>query len=303
MEKAAQIEKEVKVISMARVVKLGLEQIIPNPDQPREYFDQQRLALLAETIKARGDVVEPVRVTPQGGNGVFMIVNGERRWRAAKIAGVAAISCLIEGDLSKDEMFELSALLNFCQEQMTYLEKAKAFHRIMTQHSFNQTQLSKLLGVHQVEICNYLKMLNLIPEIQQLLKERKIGNAIALNISNFKAEHQAEILAAFNELVQKRGRPFNASETSRLIKQIAEKRRFALRTAKYSSKVLSSSEMVGHAFERAMNAFTTELSKLCDLDKGQLCKLKNPSARLILEFIENLQKRLAMAENEIQEKL
>jgi len=291
-----------KVVPIAQLVKLDLDLIVRNPNQPREYFDPGKLKLLAETIKERGDIEDAVKVSRYQ-DGLFMLIDGERRWRAAKLAGVSAISAIIKPRLSESEMYEISSLLNFCKEEMTFFEKARAFDRIMKERGINQVQLEKLIGVPQTEISNYLKVLNLIPEIQQLLRRQEIGIALALNLSNFKPEHQLGMFKAFNELVEKRGKPFNIIEISRVIRKIAEEKGFARRSKKHESRILSSDQMTGKAFERTMTNFCAELSRVCDLDRNQLLKLKDPSARMVLQFIEDLQERLSQAEQEISKKI
>jgi ParB/RepB/Spo0J family partition protein len=308
MEKALpEVKVTERIVSIAPVVKLNVNSIMPNPEQPRKYFEPTALILLAETIKTRGDVEDPVKVSPYNETH-YMLVDGERRWRAAKIAGVSHISSIIKSGLSKNEMHEISALLNFCKADMTYLEKAEALDRIMKNRGINQAQLSKVVGLSPQEISNYLRALNLHPEIKQLWREAKISNIIAMNLAFHHKVHQPEIFNALTELLSEkhkvgRKRKTDAIAIARMIRKIAEEKGYAVRRRKRGKLPNSSYQSTAKHFERIMDAFCTELSRICDLETEQLRRLENPSARMILQFIEVVQERLQRAETTMTEKI
>lgn len=289
-----------KIVSITQVVKLDVNSIIPNPNQPRKEFEPEALALLAETIKTRGDVEDPVKVCPWK-DGFYMLIDGERRWRGAKLASVTHISAIIRPPLSKSEMHEISVLLNLCKRDMTPLEKGIAFAKIMENRGINQADLSKMVGISPPEISAYLKFLNLHPEMQQLLKERRITTAIALNLANHKPEHQHDILSALNEQLSKKRSRASAVDISRMIRKIAEEKGYIL--SRRRRKFYSSAELAASSFERTMNDFCSELAKICNLERNYLLQLKDPSVRNILEFIDIVKDRLSRAEDIITEKI
>lgn len=293
-----------RIASIVPVVKLNVNSIIPNPNQPRTYFDPTKLSLLAETIKIRGDVENPVQVSPHDDE-LYMLTDGERRWRGAKMAGIEYISAIIKPCLSDNERHEISALLNFCTQDMSYLEKGEALARIMRDKGINQTQLSKVVGLTQPEISNYLRALNLHPDIKKLWRERKITNVIAMNLAFHRIEHQLDILDSLTELLSRKGRGKirrDAIGIARIVRRIAEEKGYVHRR-KRKGTMRSSAEITGRAFEKALDVFLSELLKVCDLERSNLLQLRDPSARNILDFIEIAQGRLSRAENIITEKI
>jgi len=167
--------------SLAEELELGektfaeipLDNITPNPLQPRLEFNEESLAELAESIKAQG-VLQPIIVVPNPEGG-FMLIAGERRWRAAKLAGLSEIPAIIlKRELSKEELLFVSLVENLQREDLDPVEEAQAYKALMEKFNLTQDEIAKRVGKSRPAIANALRILKLPEQILKLLKERKI---------------------------------------------------------------------------------------------------------------------------------
>ncbi len=161
-----------------RVQLLDISRVRPNPNQPRKNFDQTKLQELAESIRAHG-VMQPLIVAKEGGS--WLIVAGERRYRAAGLAGLTVIPC-IERTFTPPELAEISLLENIQREDLNALEEAQAFYALINEYNYTQEELAASLGKSRSAIANTLRLLALAPQEKQALSEGKIsaGHARAL---------------------------------------------------------------------------------------------------------------------------
>ena len=120
---------------MEQVREIVLDQIEPNPDQPRTVFGQDALEELARSIKATGGVLEPILVRPENGTGTFRIIAGERRWRASRLAGLDTIRCLVT-DVDDEKMALLALAENMVREDLTVVEEGRYLRRLLDAGSF-----------------------------------------------------------------------------------------------------------------------------------------------------------------------
>ncbi len=141
---------------------LRVSRIIPNPDQPRRYFDDENINELAESIKELG-IIQPLTVIDKN-NGFYELVSGERRLRAAQVAGLERVPCVIISPT--DEEKELIMLVeNIQREDLTYIEEARAYKKIIDSHNLTQTELAEKIGKKQSTISNKLRLLRLGDEV------------------------------------------------------------------------------------------------------------------------------------------
>lgn len=170
-------------------VKLKLSDIEPNRNQPRKEFNEEALAELADSISQYG-VLQPllVRPLPDGG---YQIVAGERRWRACRMAGVSEVPAVIR-ELTESQVMELALIENLQREDLSVIEEAEGYKLLMETYNFTQDEISKSVGKSRPSITNALRILNLPPNILDLLKEGKItaGHARALLSFSNKEEMQ-----------------------------------------------------------------------------------------------------------------
>lgn len=158
-----------------------IEQIVPNPDQPRKHFEPALLRELADSIKIHG-IVQPLVVTPQADPAAgYMIVAGERRWRAAQIAGVHDVPVVIR-DTPESDRLELAVLENLQRLDLTPIEEAQAYRQLMDVRGYTQEQLAERLGKDRSTVANAVRLLKLPPKVQELVQDGRLsmGHARAL---------------------------------------------------------------------------------------------------------------------------
>lgn len=158
---------------------IRVEDIKPNPNQPRHSFDEESLGELAASIKELG-VVQPLSLRDLG-DGTYQIIAGERRWRAARQAGLFSVPAYIRS-ASDSEMTEMALIENIQREDLNAIEVALAFRNLIDTYNLTQERLSERLGKKRATIANHLRLLRLPAEIQLGLRDHKIdmGHAKAL---------------------------------------------------------------------------------------------------------------------------
>ena len=147
-----------------------LDRIEANPENPRLVFDESALEELAASIREHG-VLQPVLVRPRGPN-QFQLVAGERRWRAAKIAGLAAIPALVE-DLDDDVALEIAVIENLQREDLSPLEEASIYDRMIKDHGYSVRKLAQKLGKDKGYLENRLRLADAPQEVRDLVSLRK----------------------------------------------------------------------------------------------------------------------------------
>jgi ParB family chromosome partitioning protein len=164
--------------------------VFPNPDQPRKHFDPVKLQELAMSIAEYG-VQEPIKVVPRAGK--FMIVMGERRFRASGLAGKGTIPAIVE-DLTAEQVEELALLENIQREDLNVLEEAKAFQSLLDR-GMSKEDLARKMGFKQLwRIDERTSLLNLSPEHQDLVVKGIITNSQAFEMSRVSHSKQSIIL-------------------------------------------------------------------------------------------------------------
>lgn len=161
------------------ISEISLDKIYANPDQPRHTFDEEALNELAQSIGNHG-VISPITLRKDA-DGKYMIIAGERRYRAAKIAGLETIPAYIR--TAKDEqVMEWALIENIQREDLDAIEIALAYQRLMDEYQLTQERMSERVGKKRATVANYLRLLKLPAEIQLGIKEKKIdmGHARAI---------------------------------------------------------------------------------------------------------------------------
>ena len=169
---------EILDTSKEGVTELDIADVYPNPNQPRKVFDQTALNELADSISKHG-VIMPIVVNKDGNR--YMIIAGERRYRASKIAGKTTIPAVIKS-YSEREVKEISLIENLQREDLNPIEAALALKELMEEYKLTQEDLSERIGKSRSAIANTLRLLSLSPEVIQYVSENKIsaGHARAL---------------------------------------------------------------------------------------------------------------------------
>ena len=157
---------------------IQIDLIQPGRQQPRTTFDLAKLEELAQSIRTTG-IIQPLLVRPSGG--LFELVAGERRWRAAQLAGLARIPAIVR-DIPDDNLLELALIENIQREELNPVEEANAYKRLIESLGLTQDEVARRVGRDRTFITNYLRVLKLPTDIQTLLEHDKLtfGHARAL---------------------------------------------------------------------------------------------------------------------------
>jgi ParB family chromosome partitioning protein len=160
------------------VARLRIELIDPNPLQPRTVFNPERLQELAASIQSSG-IIQPLVVRPLGSR--YQLVAGERRWRAAKLAGLIDVPAVVQ-QISDEHLLEITLIENIQREDLNPIEVAHAFERLAHDLSLSHDDIAKRTGKDRTTVTNMLRLLKLPQDVQQLLAERRLsmGHARAI---------------------------------------------------------------------------------------------------------------------------
>jgi ParB family transcriptional regulator, chromosome partitioning protein len=169
---------------------VSIDSIDANPLQPRRLFQQERLAELAQSIRANG-IIQPLVVRRAGDR--YQLVAGERRWRAAKIAGIHEVAVVVR-DIPDDRLLEITLIENIQREDLNPIETASAFARMGTELQMNADQIGLRVGKDRSTVVNLTRLLQLPQELQQMVADRRISAGHArclLTLPNEQLQRQA----------------------------------------------------------------------------------------------------------------
>jgi ParB family chromosome partitioning protein len=171
-------DQSVSVSKGEELLDLDIDQVRPNPEQPRTRFTEEAIEELAASIRANG-VVQPILVRRSGLG--YEIVAGERRWRAAQRAELKKIPVVVK-EISDDRILEIALVENIQRQELNPVEEARAFRKLIDNIGLTQEELSDRIGKSRTVIATYLRFLKLPDDVQKLLEEEKIsaGHARAL---------------------------------------------------------------------------------------------------------------------------
>jgi ParB family transcriptional regulator, chromosome partitioning protein len=159
------------VVKDTGIQEVDLERISPNPDQPRKDFEIEGIAELASSIKMHG-LLQPILIRPV--NNDYIIVAGERRFRAAQIAGLSKIPCIVQ-NCSDQEMAERALIENIQRSNLSPIEEGMAYARLIREYALTQDQVSERVGKGRPTIANLLRVIQLPERVLQLIRENKLS--------------------------------------------------------------------------------------------------------------------------------
>lgn len=194
------------------VINIPVEYIVPNINQPRQFFDQKSIKELAQSIETYG-IIQPLSVRKINGS-MYEIIAGERRYRAAKEVGLDKVPAIII-DMTERDSAVVALLENLQREDLNFLEQAEAYQNLIDEYSYTQDKLAQIIGKKQSTIANKLRLLKLKPEIRKMLVNNNLterhGRAL-LKLSSY--EMQIKIL---NKVIEK---SLNVKKTEELIEKL-----------------------------------------------------------------------------------
>ena len=238
---------------------ISLDLITANPNQPRKNFDEQALKELADSIQKHG-VIMPI-VVNDNGDGTYMIIAGERRFRACKLAGKETIPVVIR-KYTEREIKEISLIENLQREDLNPIEAATAMKQLMTDYKLTQDELAERIGKSRPAIANTLRLLNLCPEVIGLVAEGKLSAGHARTLIVLQPEQQTKFAneAIRNQTsvreLEKKVRAYNVPP------ELLEKR-------KSKKRALASIEL-RNLVERMRFTFRTKVSLIGTDKKGRI---------------------------------
>lgn len=194
---------------------IPIELISTNPEQPRKSFEEKELLELSDSIKEFG-VIQPI-IVKRDNKGLYIVIAGERRLKAATLAGMKRIPAIVREANDKDSAL-LALVENVQRENLNYIEEAAAYKRLMEEYGLTQTEIAKRVGKQQSTISNKIRILSLPPDIRQVLADNQLTE-----------RHARALLKVSDESVRKQilGRivehNLNVKQTEKLIEDVMKK--------------------------------------------------------------------------------
>lgn len=193
------------------LIEIDLDLITPNAEQPRTRFTEANLEELAQSIRVNG-VVQPILVRKKGAR--YELIAGERRWRASQRAGLSKIPAVVK-DVSDDKILELALVENIQRQELNAIEEAKAYKKLIEMIGLTQEMVASRVGKDRTFITNYLRLLKLPDDIQDLVSEEKlsVGHARALLMAD-NSDAQRRLARSIMEM------SLSVRETEKAVKRI-----------------------------------------------------------------------------------
>jgi ParB family chromosome partitioning protein len=200
------------VTKTTSVSRIPLDDIIPNPQQPRQDFDQQAITELSESLKLH-DIIQPLTVK-QLPSGKYKLIAGERRWRAAKLAGITDVPVYIR-EADDKQVLELALLENLQRENLNAIEIGLSYQRLMDECSMTQEEVATRMGMDRSTVSNYIRMLKLPPDIVVGVRNGSLSMGHARALIN--AGDVDKQLYVYNAILTKK---LSVRQTEELVKQL-----------------------------------------------------------------------------------
>lgn len=196
------------------VIDVPIDQVAPNPNQPRAIFDADRLEELTLSIETHG-VIQPIAVRKIGDS--YEIIAGERRWRAAQRAGLATVPCLVQ-DVDDEHSLELALIENLQREDLSAVEAARGYRRLISEYSMTQEKLAQMIGKSRSAIANTMRLLDLPPVILDSLANGQISEGHGRALLGLSGLNDA-MLSAWNDI---KDNNLSVRDTEILVRQLAD---------------------------------------------------------------------------------
>ena len=264
-----------------KVYKVALEMVEPNPDQPRKSFNNESLIELSQSIRSNG-IIQPIVVRKDGEK--YVIIAGERRYRASIMAGLKQIPIIIKNydDL---KVKEISLIENLQREDLNAIEEANAIRELMIAHELTQDEIAQKLGKSRPALANTLRLLNLTNEVKELVKSEKLS-----------AGHARALLPVTDPMVQIQMATKAISEgwsVREIEKQVKYYLKPETKPTQLSDKVREKMSVEMREFVNDMTrVFSTKVRLMGNETKGRICidYFSNDDLQRIYEIIESLKK-------------
>jgi len=207
--------------NVSRETFVSINLIEPNRGQPRKYFNDDTLQELADSIKVHG-IIQPIIIkkhdiqNDDAQNPTYEIIAGERRWRAARLAGLKEIPVIIK-DYTKQEILEIALIENLQREDLNPIEEAMAFSNLIKEYDLRQDEVAERVGISRVAVTNSMRLLKLDSRVQQMLVDEMLSGGHARSLLAIKDEEE-QYKAATKVFDEK----LNVRETEKLVKRLQD---------------------------------------------------------------------------------
>ncbi len=280
----ALIPQQVREQPTSGIEEIPISDISPNPRQPRQVIYAEQLSELAASIKEHG-ILQPLVVTRAESEGErkYYLVAGERRWRAAQMAGLKKVPVVIR-DVSPREMLEWALVENIQREDLNPLEEARAYWTLVEEFGMTQEQVARRVGKSRSAVANVIRLLNLPDFVQKVLASGKISEGHARALLPLEEEQQKELL----KLIVEKG--LSVRQTESLARRMLE--------GAGKERKEESSRNMGVELSRLVEKMQSSLGTKVELMKGK------KGGKVVIYFysdeeLENIYSRLAGEEREI----
>ena len=263
----------------SELIELDIDLLYPTDTQPRKVFREAQMNELAQSIKANG-IIQPLVARRNGDR--FQIIAGERRWRAAQLAGLRKIPCLVR-EVSDENILEISLIENIQREDLNPIEEATAYRRLLDTLAISQEEIAKRVGKDRSSITNALRLLRLPSEIQQLVEEEKLSMGHARTLLSLESVDQQLSLAS--EIIEKM---LSVRETERLVKELQAE---APGDIKHSSKSTNRKDPNIVAAEQKLSKGLAAPARIKFLKEGGVIEIKFSSSEDLSRLFDLLVKR------------
>jgi ParB family transcriptional regulator, chromosome partitioning protein len=208
------------VSRLRAAAEIEVNRIVPDPDQPRTEFDPEAIARLAESLKVHGQI-QPISVRWSDDMGRYLIVTGERRWRASILANRPTIAAVIlEGERTESQLLEMQLVENCLREDLQPIEQAKAFRTLMNRNGWSAARLAEALQLTGASVTRALALLDLPYTVQEAVTSGELAPSVAYEVSKLE-DPQAQKEVAARVVAEK----LNRAETVEAVRQVATKPR------------------------------------------------------------------------------
>lgn len=258
---------DLKAKPMSEMTELAIEKIIPNPTQPRTQFDEEALDELADSIRQLG-IIQPITVR-KGGDGRYIIISGERRWRAAQRADLKQLPAYIR-EVDDENLHAMALVENIQRQDLNAIEIALGMQRLIEECNLTQDALSEKVGKKRSSVANYLRLLKLPNEVQLALKEGVISMGHAKAIAGASGEAQLRVL----KKCLKKG--LSVRQTEELVRALTEVAEKSVRSAEEEEYPESYTRLV----EQLERLFTSEIA---------IKRSKNGGGKITIGFADDAQ--------------
>ena len=210
-------EKKVEIKPEGAINTLKLTQIEPNPDQPRKAFDDEKLAALADSVKEHG-ILQPI-VVKKNENGLYTIIAGERRWRAARMAKLKEVPVIIK-DFDEKTVMEVSLIENLQREDLNPIEEALGYERLLKEFGLTQEEIAAKVGKSRPAVANTMRILALSQPVRRLVEQLELsaghGRAL-LGIEDAKLQEETAYI-----IIE---RDWSVRQTENYVNQLAKEKK------------------------------------------------------------------------------